>query len=379
MIPVEIPGRRPSWRAVARVARVALPVVLLLALAACGKDAGPAGAGGGRGAGPGKPVPVTIASVAEGDWTDAIEALGTAKANESLTISAKVTETVARVAFEDGDMVEAGEVLVDLSGRAEVAQLEEAQAAHKEAQQQYERQSELVGAGTIARSQLDAQVALRDAADARMKAIRARLSDRVITAPFAGVLGFRQVSPGTLVTPGTVIATLDDVSTIKLDFTVPETLLGSVQVGAKIVGKAAAFPGREFEGEVTTIDSRVDATTRAVTVRAAIPNPESVLRPGMLMTVRVYAPVRQALSIPELALVQVGGDAFVFRVGPDAAVQQVKVGIGARQPGRVEIVDGLAAGDRIVVEGTGKLRTGLKVAAAKPAAATEKPAAAARN
>ncbi len=349
-----------------------LAVAIALATAACGKDApsGPRGPGS-------KPVAVTTTTIAASPWTDTIEALGTAKANESVTITAKVTETVERVQFEDGDFVDAGEVLVDLSGRAELAGLEEARAAYKEAQQQHDRQAGLVEQGTIPRSQLDTQVALRDAARARMDAIRARLSDRVITAPFAGVLGFRQVSPGTLVTPGTVIATLDDVSTIKLDFSVPETLLASLAPGQSVVAKSAAFAGREFRGTVSSIDSRVDPVTRAVIVRATIPNPDAVVRPGMLLTVELYEPERDALVIPELALTQVGTDAFVYRVKPDASVEQVRVEVGARRRGEVEIVEGLAAGDRIVVEGTVKLRPGAKIAdsttapAAAQAAATD--------
>lgn len=350
-------------------------LVVALALASCGGDDAASGRGPG-GPGGGKPVAVTVATVSPSPWVDTIEALGTAKANESVTITAKVTETVERVQFEDGDYVDAGEVLVDLSGRAELAGLEEARAAFKEAEQQYKRQAELVGQGTIARSQLDTQVALRDAARARMDAIRAQLSDRVITAPFAGVLGFRTVSPGGLVTPGTAIATLDDVSTIKLDFSVPETFLSSLAEGQKIVARSAAFPDREFEGVVSTVDSRVDPVTRAVTVRAAIPNPDSSLRPGMLMSVKLLKPSRDVLVIPELALTQVGSSAYVYRVKPDSSVEQVGITTGARRRGEVEIVEGLAPGDRIVVEGTVKLRDGAKVTPTADGIATGRAAAA---
>jgi membrane fusion protein (multidrug efflux system) len=332
------------------------------ALAACGQQDAARGPGG-------KPVAVVTTTLAPQDWIDTIEALGTARANESVTLTAKVTEVVERVNFEDGDRVEAGQVLVDLSGRAEVAQLEEARAAYKEAQQQYQRQAGLVEQGTIPRSQLDAQVALRDAARARMDAIRARLEDRVITAPFNGVLGFRQVSPGSMVAPGTVIATLDDVSTIKLDFSVPETFLAAIRPGQTIVAKSAAFPDRAFAGTVATVDSRVDPVTRAVTVRAHVPNPDAALKPGMLLTVELRKPARPALVIPELALTQVGTDAFVYRVKPDATVEQVKVATGARRLGEVEVTDGLAPGDRIVVEGTVKLRPGARVAAVERSAA----------
>jgi membrane fusion protein (multidrug efflux system) len=349
--------------------------LLLLALAAmlsgCGKEP-PASARTG-----GNAAIVTTTTVAPVAWRDTIEALGTAQANESLTLTAKVTETVERVNFSDGDYATTGQVLVDLSGRAEVAQLEEEHAAYKEAQKQLDRQTELVKQGTIARSQLDSQVAARDSARARMDTIRARLSDRVITAPFDGVLGFRRVSPGTLVTPGTAIATLDDIRTIKLDFPVPENYLSHVSVGLPISARSVAWPEIEFEGVVRAVDSRVDPITRAVTVRATIANPQARLRPGMLLTVRLIQPERQTLAIPEIALVQVGTRALVYRVGPDDKVEQIEVRVGSRRRGEVEILDGLSAGERIVVDGTGKLRPGAQIAEAQggasPADAAEQP------
>jgi membrane fusion protein (multidrug efflux system) len=347
----------------------AVAFLALLMLAGCSRDAAP----GGRGAGTGAST-VTVASVAELPWNDAIEALGTAQANESVTLTAKVTETVDRVNFADGDLASAGQVLVDLSGRAEVAQLEEEHAAYKEAQKQLDRQSELVKQGTIARSQIDTQVAARDAAKARMDTIRARLSDRVITAPFDGVLGFRQVSPGTLVTPGTAIATLDDIRTIKLDFPVPETFLANVAAGQKVIALSVAWPDVEFEGTVSAVDSRVDPVTRAVTVRAAIANPQAQLRPGMLLTVRLLKPERKTLVVPEISLVQIGARSYVYRVGADNKVEQVEVDVGARRRGEVEILSGVAAGDRIVVEGTVKLRPGALIAEAAPAAPAAPPA-----
>lgn len=250
----------------------------------------------------GPPAVVTTTVMQPVAWSDAIEALGTAQANESVTLTAKVTETVDSVNFEDGQFVRSGHVLVDLSGGAEAAQLREEQAAFQEAQQQLDRQAGLVEKGTIARSQLDTQVAARDAAKARMDTIRARLKDRVITAPFDGVLGFRRVSQGTLVSPGTEITTLDDIRTIKLDFPVPETFLANVASGQKIAAQSAAWPETDFEGVVRAVDSRVDPVTRAVTVRAEIANPDARLRPGMLLTVRLLKPERQTLALPEIAL-----------------------------------------------------------------------------
>jgi membrane fusion protein (multidrug efflux system) len=334
----------------------ALAVALLLA--GCGGEAAaPARV-------PAPAIGVVAVPVERKPWSDTIEALGTANANESVVLTAKVTETVSRVNFKDGDRVEHGQVLVELTGRAETAQLEEARAAAKEAQQQYERLADLVKQGTIPRSQLDAQVALRDAAIARVNTIRARLSDRVITAPFAGVLGFRRVSEGTLVTPGTEITTLDDISVMKVDFSVPETALSAMRVGLPVRATSAAWPGRTFDGTVVSIGSRVDPVSRAVTVRAEVPNPEGLLKPGMLIGVAIDAAPREAVVIPEIAVVSVGTRHYVFAVGDGDVAQQVEVGLGSRRAGEVEIVRGLEPGQRVVTDGIVKLRDGVKVAVA---------------
>lgn len=307
------------------------------------------------------PPLVTAGLVEQGEWQDEIRALGTAQSNESVTLTAKVTETVTRINFEDGDFVEAGAVLVDLSGRAEVAQLEAAQATYVEANKQYERLSELVKQGTISHSQLDTQLSVRDAAHARANAIRAALADRIISAPFSGVLGFRQVSPGALVTPGSVITTLDDISLIKLDFAVPENYLSQLALGQIIRATSTSFPDETFDGRVTAIGSRVDPLTRAVPVRAEIPNPDSTLHPGMLLSVRLLQAPREALVVPEIAVVQVGERAYLFRLDENNTAQQIEVVLGARRRGEVEVRSGVSAGERIVVDGTVKLRDGAQV------------------
>jgi membrane fusion protein, multidrug efflux system len=329
-------------------------LVLAAALSACSDK---------KAADAGKPpaMTVTTAAALSKPWSDSIEALGTAQANESVMVTAKVTETVVRVNFEDGDLVEAGQVLVDLSGRAELAGLEEAAAAYREADQQYRRQQQLTEQKLVPASQLDTSRATAEAAKARLDATRARLSDRVITAPFSGVLGFRRVSPGTLVTPGTTIASLDDISVIKLEFSVPESFLAALATGQKIVAQSSAYPDREFTGVLRTIDSRVDPITRSVGMRAEISNPDRALRPGMLLTVRIFQPERQAVVVPEIAIVQIARDAYVFRVKEDSTVERVPVQLGRRRVGEVEVVSGLAAGERIVVDGTGKLRPGAAI------------------
>ena len=336
-------------------------LALALAVGGCGKRGDAATDGKGPGKGGDRPVTVTTEIVRAQPFADTLQALGTVKARESVTITASVSEKVQAVHFDSGDVVRAGAPLVTLSGQAEQAQLREAEAAAKEAANLYDRQASLASQQLIARSQLEAQRATRDAAGARVAQVRAQLGDRVIRAPFAGVLGLRQVSAGALVTPGTVITTLDDLSTVFADFPVPETQLAQVAPGQALSGTAAAYAGRRFDGTVATVDARVDPTTRAVTVRGRFANPDGALKPGMLMRVDLARAERPALLVPEIAVVQVGTESYVFRV-KDGLAERADVGLGARVGGKVEVVSGLAAGDRIVVDGTGKLRPGAKVA-----------------
>ena len=333
--------------------------LIALGLAACGKDAAPAQAQGARGGD--RPVPVTTQQVQLREFGDTLVALGTVRAREAVTVTAKVSETVQQVHFDSGDVVTRGAPLITLSGQQQQAALAEAQAAANEADRLYKRQAELAAQQLIARAALDAQRATREAANARVAQVRAQLGDRTIRAPFAGVLGIRQVSPGALVTPGTAIATLDDIARVYVDFPLPESELAQVAAGQRVSGTSASWPQRTFDGTVSTVDARIDAGSRAVSVRADFPNPDRALRPGMLVQVVVHRAARQAMLLPEIAVVQVGEKTFVWRVGADGKVAQADVKIGVRRDGMAEVVDGLQIGDRIVVEGTGKLRPGSAV------------------
>src|SRR5690606_27790384 len=248
-----------------RLSLAAAPLLAALALAACGGNdaAGAARAGA---------ATVTTTLVAEEPWSDTIDALGTVAARESIVVTAKVSETVDRVHFESGDVVEQGAVLVTLSGNQQQAALNAAEAAATEAERLYLRQEQLAEQRLISTAMLDAQRATRDAARARVAEIRANLGDRSIRAPFAGVLGIRRVSPGALVQPGTEIASLDDVSQVYVDFPVPEVQLANLAAGQRLTGRSSAWPGRDFDGEVSMVGSRVDPNTRAVTVRGTFPN-----------------------------------------------------------------------------------------------------------
>jgi membrane fusion protein (multidrug efflux system) len=196
----------------------------------------------------------------------------------------------------------------------------------------------------------------------------------VIRAPFGGKVGLRRVSVGSLINPGTTITTLDDTSIIKVDFAVPENFLATLDEGQAVTAQTSAFQGRPFSGKVISVDSRVDPATRSVTVRAAIPNPDNLLKPGMFLDVRLARDERDALLIPEEALVPEQSRQFVFVVsGGKAAKREVR--IGRREPGRVEVVAGLTADERVVIEGTQKIRDGSPVRDT-PAAAEAQPAAA---
>jgi membrane fusion protein (multidrug efflux system) len=286
-----------------------------------------------------------------------INALGTARANEAVEVTSKTSNTVTAVRFTDGQRVQKGQVLVELDSAQARADLAAAEAASAESASQVKRSRELMNTRVISEAQYEQLEATMKANDARVASARSRVDDTVIRAPFAGRVGLRRVSVGSLVNPGTTIATLDDLSVIKLDFSVPENMLASLREGLKVKATAAAFPGREFSGTVTSVESRIDPISRSVTVRAHVPNPDLALKPGMFLNVTLARDERDALMIPEAALVPEQSRQFLFVVEEGRAVRR-EVRIGRRQPGRVEIVAGLETGDQVIVEGTQKVRDG---------------------
>ncbi len=310
--------------------------------------------------GAGRATAVGAVAVSREPIADRVEALGTAQANESVTITANLTDTVRRVNFDDGDYVKTGTVLVELINAEEEAQLAEARASLDEAQRQLKRQRDLGERGIASVSAVDEARAAEATAQARLNTVMARLQDRLIRAPFSGVLGFRQVSPGTLVTPGTPVTTLDDTAKIKLDFTIPESKLFLMKKGGTVLASAAGASGRTFQGEVVAIDSRVDPVTRAATVRALIDNADGALLPGMLLNVEAQASERQALVVPEKSIVQLVGDSFVYVI-EEGRAQRRPVSLGRREFGSVEIVSGLEPGELVIHEGVIRLREGMAV------------------
>lgn len=334
-------------------------------------DRGPGGPGGGA-------APVLAVAASQHTFTDAIQALGTAQARESIVLTPKVADTIRALRFDSGDRVRQGQVLVEMSNVEQAADLAEARAANEAAQQELHRYQELYDRGFASQARLDTVRAGADAAQARVNAGGSRISDRTIRAPFAGIVGLRTASPGQFMRPGDQIGTLDDISEIKLDFDVPETQIARLQQGVQIVASTAAFPERTFQGVISNVDSRVDPTTRTVRVRAMLPNQDEAIRPGMLMTVQVLANPRDALAIPEIAILDRVDGSFVYRVvshDGGQAVEQVAIRTGQRSGGAAEVLEGLNAGDLVVTEGLQSVRPGqpVRLGAAGPEAAQAGP------
>ena len=332
---------------------------LMFALSAC---AGGQESGEGRG----DPPVVVGGTVTQAEFVSEIEAVGTAFANEQTVITSPVTERIERIAFADGATVRRGAVLARLSSGEESADLNSVVARAREAGKQLDRLTELQQRGFATNSAVDQQTALRDTARADANAIRSRISDRVIRAPFDGVLSLRTVSPGTVVTSGSPIATISDISAIKLDFTVPETFLTALKPGQVIEANTAAYPDQSFYGTIDNISPLVDPLSRSVTVRAILPNNSRQLRPGMLMSVRIVSETRTGLAIPETALVAQGDRNFVFVVDKEGIARRTAIDIGLRSKGMVEVKSGIALGTKIVADGTVKVRDDSPVKAVLP-------------
>ncbi len=295
---------------------------------------------------------------------DRIEALGTLRANESVELTANVTERVVETGFEDGSRVKKGDILLKLSSNEEAALLTEAASAAREALLQYERMEQLAARGTASTSQLDEARRVHETARARKLALESRLEELVIKAPFDGVVGLRNISVGALVQPGDLVTTIDDDSKMLLDFSVPSRFLAVVKPGMPIEASTGTYGGRFFHGTVHSLSSRVDPVTRSVMVRAEIPNNERLLLPGMLMKVDLLSRPREAVVIPESALLPVGKQNFAMVVGDSETGKKVtrrEIKIGTRRRGEVEVVSGLSKGESVVTHGGFKLADGATV------------------
>lgn len=311
-----------------------------------------------------QPTPIIAAEATLKQIHDRVEALGTLRANETVEITASVTDTITAIHFTDGQAVEAGYILAEMTSSEEHALLEEEVSRREEALKRYERVETLIARGAVSQAQLDERERELETAKARLRAIESRLQDRLIKAPFSGVVGLRNISLGALVEPGDVITTLDDVGVMKLDFNVPSIYLATLSQGTPVEAVSPAFPEKRFTGTVSSIDSRVDPVTRSIVVRALLDNSDGLLKPGLLMSVELLKNAREAVMVPEEALVPRSETNIVLLVDDTASpavAQQQTVVIGTRLLGEVEILEGVQPGDKVITHGALKVRPGQEI------------------
>jgi membrane fusion protein (multidrug efflux system) len=360
-----------------------LALLLLLPLAA--------GCGGGDATGPPEPPPATRVDVAEARRESVsvrAASVGTLEAEQRAELRAEVEGVVAAIPVAEGAAVSRGELLVRLDARELAAQASAAEAAVERSRTEaenfrarLERNRGLLEAGAISPQALDdlesgyqAAQARTAEAEANLRLARRGLEKAVVRAPFAGRIGARSFYVGDYVREGDVLMELIDDDLLRVAFDLPEEYLGRVEMGSAVAVSARSLPGREITGRVAFVSPRVESATRTLAIEAEIPNAERLLRPGQFVDVEIELEERpEAVVVPEEAVVPRGGENFVFVVA-DGTAELREVALGERAPGRVEVVSGLAAGERVVVAGQQKIQDGSPVEAA---AAAPRPGAAA--
>jgi len=316
---------------------------------------------GGPGGGAGQPVSVEVTKVATASLPQAIVAVGSLRSDESVTLRPEVAGRISEILFTEGQRVVKGAILLRLDQAINEAEVQQARANQVLAKSKYERAVDLSKSNFISGQARDEAESNMKVADAALALAEARLARNQIKAPFAGVIGLRQVSLGDYVKEGADLVNLESIDLLKVDFRVPEIYMSQIRAGQPLEIALDAIPGRTYQGRVLAINPLVDAAGRAVVIRAQVNNTQTTLRPGMFARVRLITAAREdALVVPEQALVPQGQDQFVFRI-VDGKAQRSKVEIGQRGDGKVEIRQGLAAGDLVVVAGQLKLREGTPV------------------
>ncbi|MFQ3338316.1 MAG: membrane fusion protein (multidrug efflux system), partial [Colwellia sp.] len=302
-----------------------------------------------------KMVPVVLA-----EFIESVEAVGTARANEQVIITSKYSDLVDEIYFDDGQNVKKGALLVKLNNQEELAKVNELTANLSESKAHLKRLTELLSSRATSKSLVEQQQAKTKAIEAQLVSANAKLNDLTLRAPFSGVLGFREVSKGAYIDAGNVITSLDDLSSMKVDFYLPERLLTYIHVGQQVTAFNSAYQDKEFIGKITALDSRIDSSTRSIKVRATINNKALKLRPGMLLNINVLLQVENILQLPESSIIPIESSHYVFVVKEEKAVRKA-IKIGRRHPGVVEVISGLLEGEQVVVEGALKLRDGSVV------------------
>jgi membrane fusion protein (multidrug efflux system) len=326
----------------------------------------PAG-GGPAGGGPRGPTGVEVARVSRMALAEEATAVGTLRANESVTLRSEVSGRIQRVNFSDGARVGRGAVLVALDASVTAAEVEQARAERALAVANFDRTAELAERNFVSQSAKDQASANLKVQDAKLRLAEARLAKSDIRAPFSGVMGLRNVSPGDFVKDGTDLAVLEDISSMKVDLRMPERYFGRLQRGMLIQVSFDSLPGKTFTATLDALDVQVDANGRSLLARGRLANPDGALRTGMFARARVLLRENpNALVVPEESLSPQGNDVFVWRVDGGKAVR-TKVQTGLRREGKVEIVQGLSVGDAVVTAGQLRLqRDGQEVRVIDP-------------
>jgi len=321
------------------------------------------------------PAAVEVATVTRARWLQSIAAIGSIRAVNGVQVANEIAGVVDEVAFESGQRVATGDVLLRLDAETDLAALETREAEERLAEQQFERFSNLIRQNAVSRSDFDEAQANFEAAQARVHEQRALLDKKTIRAPFSGVLGLRQVDLGQYIGVGTPIVGINMLDPIQVDFTIPERQLPRIAVGDRLEVEVAAFPERVFDGRVLALDSSVLSESRTVRVRGRLENPDLVLRPGMFATVRTFrAEPREVLVVPRTAISYNTYGDYVFEVVErDGATRVVRrsVTTGEARDGRVELVEGIDAGARVVAAGLLRLRNEQPVRVTGPAGADD--------
>ncbi|WP_245615577.1 efflux RND transporter periplasmic adaptor subunit [Afifella pfennigii] len=289
-----------------------------------------------------------------------LEAVGTTRALRSVEIVPLASGRIVEQSFAAGQKVHGGEPLLRLDDDIENADVKEAKAKLREAQLALERAESLRQSRAVTEATVDQLTAARITAEAELERAERRLADRVVRAPFAGVTGLKRVDLGARVDDSTVITTLDDLSVVEVEFALPETVFGEVQIGLPVIAESAAFAGKSFAGEVVAIDSRVDAVSRSFKVRASIPNADLALPAGMFVNLAVVLERRLVVMVPEEAVTAEGAGSFVFVAEGETARRRAVV-TGQRHAGMVEIAEGVKDGERVVIRGMQRLREGSQI------------------
>lgn len=333
----------------------------------------PGGGPPGRGGRGGGAVPVLVETAASREFATRIEALGTLEPRERVQLTATASDRVTAVYFEDGQRVRKGDTLILLANAEERALLDAAQATQAEARRQLERNERLVQDNAISTSELQRSQRDAESATGQVRSLQARLGDRVLRAPFDGVLGFRMISPGAYVSPGQQIATLIDDSEMRLEFSVPSIYATDLKPGLEITARTDDLPNREFTGALTSVNNAIDPVTRAVRVRATLPNEDGELKAGMFMTVDLRSKPRQSLFVPEISVVAEGPLTFVYVVDQSvepSLARKTQLELGVRERGYAEVLSGLEPGDLVVTDGILKLRPDMPVSVQQPTRAS---------